>query len=249
MPPRTRNTLGGARGELAVFRRVEAGGAAAAHGSMQHALARPQEGEYPGDLRPQRDRRIGEVVSMLGQRRSEASASVQGRRVRAGENAPCRLAKTSGVGNGMPGLTRRIAHGGKGGAGASRSPTPETSAARPARHIGTSAPSRAARSNSSSAGSATRHKSINKRNAAAHRPNRRRGPPPREYACRGAARHAAQRLPDWPNRRAALRTRLSASSTSVAANGPSTVSERRSDGDASISSARSVKATRELSRW
>ena len=86
----------------------------------------------------------------------------------------------------------------------------EASAARPAKHIGTSAPSRAARSNSSSTGSATRHRSISACSAAAASAE----PPPRPAAtgmCLVSLSAARGATPARSaSRRAAFSTRLSA---------------------------------------
>ena len=147
----------------------KAGGAAAAHGDVARAVALAQEGQHLGDHRAQRDRRLGEIVAALGKRGREARqvASRAASPARRGERAATRREDLA-RGERDAGIDQQDGAGGSGGAGAGARRRRTPSAARPARHIGTSAPSRAARSNSSSTGRATRHRST-------QRPQRRRG--------------------------------------------------------------------------
>ena len=201
----------------------KAGGAAAAHGGVARAVAVAQEGQHIGD-RPGAARSQRRLRSLP----RSASAAAKLRQIAPRPRAPAR-----GVGEraatrcedlarrqrdaGIDQQDRSTAAAAAPAAGARRRRNQRGAAGQAHRHVGAQ---RAARSNSSSTGRATRQRSISARSVAAASAE----PPPRPaatgmcLASRSAARGATPARS--ASRRAAFSTRLSASSASAGGERP-----------------------------
>ena len=196
------------------------------------------------------DRRVGEIVAALGERRREAREIGPGPRSgRAGEKAPRRAAKTSGVGSATPGLTSRIAQRRQ-----------RRRRRQPLAH---------ARGERGTAGEAHRHVGAEPRGKIEQLLDRQRHPPQIDQrpqrrrgigraaaeagrhgnvlgeTKRGARRHAG---PVGQQARGLQHEIVGFAGERRRASGPSTVERQPVGRRASISSARSVKATSESSR-
>ena len=186
------------------------------------------------------------VYSRVATRERASRQPRSGNRARL-EKPPVRPRKTADVGTATPGLSSTIPISGNVGAGAKISPVPDITAGRQSIQTGTSAPSAPpSRLNAAVSSPQNRHSNRNAAAASAE-------PPPIPEATGRFFSRTSLPAGGMPacsaSRRAARRIRLSASSASRTANGPTTDKDRSSAGETPSRSPIAVNTTRLSSRW